>query len=131
MKIIYQDKYELVDSSMSDSNIGAWKRKNFRTHSIIINEVLNNKSKSVGIEIVDYRQCFDCMWLEEIFNDLYEAGIQDDELPFIYKADETNEIAVNTPFGITDKEAVNKLSMQREVLALFTCSVQVDRKGVP
>ena len=118
---------------MSDSNIGARKKKNIRNHSFIINgvinEILNNKNKSIDIEIVDYRQCFDSMWLEESINDLYEAGIQDDELPLIYKSDETSEIAVNTPFGITDRETVHKIVMQGEVLAPLKCSVQVDTIG--
>ena len=65
----------------------------------------------------------------ETINDLYEAGIQDDELPLIYKSDETSEIAVNTPFGITARETVHKIVMQGEVLAPLKCSVQVDTIG--
>ena len=57
------------------------------------------------------------------------AGIQDDELPIIFKSDETSEIAVNTPFGITDRETVHKIVMQGEVLAPLKCSVQVDTIG--
>ena len=53
------------------------------------------------------------------------AGIQDDELPIIFKSDETSEIAVNTPFGITDRETVHKIVMQGEVLAPLKCSIQV------
>ena len=30
MKMIYADKYDIIDKSMSDSNIGARKRKNIR-----------------------------------------------------------------------------------------------------
>ena len=119
---------------MSDSNIGARKKKNIRNNFFIINgvinEILNNKNKSVDIEIVDYRQCFDSMWLEETINDLYEVGIQDDELPLIYKSDETSEIPVNTPFGITDRETVHKIVMQGKVLAPLKCSVQVNDIGI-
>ena len=31
MKMIYKDKYDIIDESMSDSNIGARKQKNIQT----------------------------------------------------------------------------------------------------
>ena len=39
MKLIYGDKYDIVDKNMSDSNVGA--RKNIRNHIFIINEIIN------------------------------------------------------------------------------------------
>lgn len=32
MKLVYDDKYEMVDKNMSDSNVGARKLKNIRNH---------------------------------------------------------------------------------------------------
>ena len=32
MKMVYEDKYEIVDNNMSDSNVGARKHKNIRNH---------------------------------------------------------------------------------------------------
>ena len=32
MKMVYEDKYEIVDNNMSDSNVGARKQKNIRNH---------------------------------------------------------------------------------------------------
>ena len=50
MKMIYKDKYDIIDESMSDSNIGARKHKNIRNHIFIVNsiihDVLSRKSKS-------------------------------------------------------------------------------------
>ena len=75
MKIIYNEEYETIDSNMSDSNIGARKRKNIRNHIFLINGVINDiiqkKKNCVDIQILDYRQCFDSMWLDECVNDLY------------------------------------------------------------
>ena len=51
------------------------------------------------MEILDYRQCFDSMWMEEVINDLWEAGIQDDNLSLIARVNETVEVTVKTPFG--------------------------------
>ena len=32
MRLIYKDKYDIIEKSMSDSNIGARKKKNIRNH---------------------------------------------------------------------------------------------------
>ena len=49
MKLIYMDEYENLDKSMSDSQIGARKRKNIRNHTWVINgiicDVLSKKNK--------------------------------------------------------------------------------------
>ena len=133
MKLIYKDEYETVDESMSDSNIGARKFKNIRNHIFIIdadiNEVLVTKTDPIDIEILDYRQCFDGMWLEEVTNDLYEAGIKNRNLALIYEANKTNQVAVQTPHGLTEKIQIGRIVMHGETLAPLECSVQVDTFG--
>ena len=107
MKLVYQDKYSVVDENMSDSQIGARKKKNIRNHIFvlngIINEALNTKGKSIDLLIYDYRQCFDSLWLDECINDLYDAGIDDDKLALIYEANKVNNVAVTTPFGLSKR----------------------------
>ena len=50
MSLIYMDKYETIDSSMSDSQVGGRKGKNVRNHiwvvNGIINDVLSDKKKT-------------------------------------------------------------------------------------
>ena len=41
MKLIYEDKYGTVDASMSDSNVGARKKKSIRNHIFILNGIIN------------------------------------------------------------------------------------------
>ena len=57
MKLIYMEEYETIDKNMSDSNIGARKRKNIRNHIFIlngiINEAINTKNKAIDIVIFD------------------------------------------------------------------------------
>ena len=57
MKNIYADKYDTIDKKMSDSNVGARKRKNIRNHLFvlngIINDAINSKDKCLDIIIVD------------------------------------------------------------------------------
>ena len=134
MKLVYGDKYELVDKNMSDSNVGARKMKNIRNHIFVLNGVINDvihnpKRDSIDIEILDYRQCFDSMWMEEVLNDLWEAGIQDDNLSLIARVNESVEVSVKTPFGKTGSKEINNVVMQGEVFGPLCCSVQVDTFG--
>ena len=133
MKLVYKDKYDIVDSNMSDSNVGARKKKNIRNHIYvlngIINEAIKKKDKPVDLVIVDYKQCFDSLWLEECINDLFEAGIMDEKLALIYKLNSVNQVAVRTPFGLTEKKQVEKIVLQGEVLGPLECSVTVDTFG--
>ena len=133
MKLIYSDKYEIIDQNMSDSNVGARKNKNIRNHLFIlngiINDVLNSKNKSVDIIIVDYKQCFHSMWLDECANDLFNAGMKDDHLNLLYKANSKNQVAVKTPFGKTERKSVEKIVLQGEVFGPLECSVSVDSFG--
>jgi hypothetical protein len=133
MEMVYRDKYAIIDKSMSDSNVGARKKKNIRNHIFIINGIINealqNKSKSIDIQILDYRQCFDSMWLKECINDLYEAGVTDDALALIFESNKNNQVAVKTPAGLTKRELVKEIVLQGEVFGPLQCSVQVDSFG--
>ena len=80
MKMIYADKYDVIDKSMSDSNIGARKKKNIRNHIFVVNsilhDVLSSTSKDpVDIMVLDFKQMFDSECLYECLNDVYEAGV--------------------------------------------------------
>ena len=133
MKLIYSDKYKIIDKSMSDSNVGARRKKNIRNHIFIINgiiqEALCKKSEPVDLVIVDYRQCFDSLWLEECCNDLFEAGVNDDQIALIYKMNSKNQVAVKTPFGVSERKTVERIVLQGEVFGPLQCSVTIDTFG--
>ena len=130
--MIYNDKYDIVDESMSDSNVGARKKKNIRNHIFILNGLINESIKKkipLDILIVDYRQCFDSLWLDECINDMFEAGIKDDKLSLIYKLNSSNQVAVKTPFGLTERKEVEKVVLQGEVFGPLECSITIDTFG--
>ena len=81
-KLIMKDKYDIIDKSMSCSNIGARKGRNIRDHLFILNGVLNealqDKTKNIDILLTDIEKCFDKMSYRETANDLWSAGVQDD-----------------------------------------------------
>ena len=133
MKMVWGDVYDTLDSNMSDSNVGGRRKKNIRNHLFIINgivnDVINGKGEPIDMEVIDYRQCFDSMWLSESVNDLFESGIQDDNLALIHAANAKNLVAVKTPAGITDRKSIEKIVMQGEVTGPGQCSNQVDTFG--
>ena len=134
MKMVYKDKYPIIDKSMSDSNIGARKQMNIRNHIFVVNSVIHDvlrkkSSKSIDIMVLDYKQMFDSECLYECMNDLYEAGVKDDIFALIYEANRVNNVAVQTPHGISRREKFEEIVMQGDVLAPLISSLQVDTMG--
>ena len=119
---------------MSDSNIGARKNKNIRNHIFVVNsiihDVLSKKSKEpIDIMVLDYKQMFDSECLFECMNDLYETGVDDDVFSLIYEANRENQVAVQTPNGLSRRETFKEIVMQGDVLAPLISSLQVDTIG--
>ena len=132
MKIIYNEEYDVIEMHMSDSNIGARKHKNIRNHIFVLNGIINEaikKDKAVDIQILDYRQCFDSMWLEDCINDMFDYGVKSPNLALIYEANKVNKVAVMTPNGLTERKTVERIVMQGEVFGPLECSISVDTFG--
>ena len=47
-KLIYNSNYDTIDNNLSDSNVGARKRKNIRNHSFIINGIISDAAASIS-----------------------------------------------------------------------------------
>ena len=62
-------------------------------------------------------------------NDLYEAGVKDDIFALMYEANRINEVAVQTPNGLSRREVFEEIVMQGDVLAPLISSLQVDTIG--
>ena len=132
-KLIYNDKYETIDQSMSCSNLGARKNRNIRDHLFVINAILNDvtkRKKNVDIEIMDIAKCFDKMWYEETGNDIFNAGITDDKFVLLANSNLKCQVAVRTPWGsISDRVVLERIEMQGTVPAPLKASVQLDTLG--
>ena len=112
-KRIYMDKYKFIDENMSDSNVGGRKERNIRNHLFIvygiINSVVQKETGPVDIAIYDIAQCFDSMWLSETMNNIYDVlpkEQRDDKISLIYENNKKCELAINTPFGLTNRKTV-------------------------
>ena len=134
MRLIYMDYYPLLEKSMSDSQIGARKGKNIRNHLWIIHGIITdvNSTKSkkpVDMQVYDYKQCFDGLWLQECLNDFFKAGLSDDKLAVLYNINKNVNIAIRTPVGKTDRKSIFDVITQGDVIAPMLCSKQVDTFG--
>ena len=134
MKILLKDEYEMIDAFMSDLNVGGRKGKIIQDHLFIINGIIFDHAKSknktpLTIAIYDFRQWFDSMWQQEVINDLYEAGIQDDQLALLNEVNKINNLAVKTPDGISDRKTVRNVICQGDPWGSLECSLQVESFG--
>ena len=131
MKLIYKDIYETIDRNMSDSQIGSRKNRNIRNHIWVLNsiicDVISSKNKKpIDVQIYDYKQCFDSLWLEECLNDMYAGGLKDEKLNLLYSANKLVKIAVRTPVGKSETTDIHKVVIQGDVFGPLLCSKQVD-----
>ena len=132
-KLIYNDKYQIIDDQMSNSNIGGRKNRNVRDHLFVINGVMNDaiqNNENIDIQIMDVSKCFDKMNFKETANDLYEAGVTDDQFVTVVNSNKKCQVSVKVPGGAqTKRMELNEIEMQGTVLAPLKCSVQIDTLG--
>ena len=88
MRMLYMDKYSCLDSSISDAQVGGRKGRSVRNHIWVLNavicDILSKKKKTpIDLQIFDFKECFDSLWLEECMNDVYNGGIQDDKFSLL------------------------------------------------
>ena len=134
MRLIYLEKYDKLDSSMSDSQVGGRKRKSVRNHIWILNgvicDVLSNKKKTpIDLQIFDYKQCFDTLWIQECMNDIFKGGIQDEKFALLYNVNTRVDVAVKTPVGKTSRGVITNAVIQGDVFGPMFCAKQVDEIG--
>ena len=80
LRVIYNRKYDIIDSNMSESNIGARKGKGCRNHIWVINGINHEQNSSMKhaqlvIQSFDFTQMFDSMSLDITISDLYDNGL--------------------------------------------------------
>ena len=132
--MIYNDIYAIIDSNMSNSNIGARKNRNIRDHLFVIhaivNDIINNKdSDDVDFQIYDIAKCFDKLEFTNTATDFYIAGGSDDRFITVTNSNKNCDIAIKTPWGKTPRFTLNNIEMQGTVLAGLKCSVSIDTIG--
>ena len=131
MRLIYNQKYPEIDKNISDCQMGARKRKGCRNNLFIVNGIIHDimsskKKKPAVLLITDYKQMFDAIFLEQAINDIYDAGLSDDNLELIYQANKKVDMAVNTPDGLSERKCLEDVVLQGDTWGSILASVQVD-----
>ena len=131
MRMVYNSKYEEIDKNISDAQMGARKGKGCKSNIWIINGIIhetlfNKKKKPVVLQIYDYAQMFDSINLEEALNDIFDYGLNDDNLSLLYKANNEVNMAIKTPGGLTDRHKIRNSVLQGDTFGSLLASVQVD-----
>ena len=132
VRLIHQDKSKTIDSHMSDYQIGGRKGKNVRDHIFIVNGIVHLssvKKKPINIIVTDFQQCFDGLSLPLTCKDLYQSGCKDDKLALLFDINRTNNIAVITSMGLTDRFVPNENVLQGDVFGTVLASNQIDKFG--
>ena len=131
LKLIWKDETKKLDSFMSDGSVGGRKGRRIQDHLFIVNGVVyeharSRSSKSISISIYDSKQCFDSLWQEHIFNDLYEAGMNTDRLSLLWEINQVNNMSVKTPQGTSSRKEVKKIVCQGDPWGTIECSLHMD-----
>ena len=72
-----------LDRNLTDSNVGARKNRNIRDNIFAMNAIINSLAKenkeALDVQIFDIEKCFDSLWLHEVINCLFDAGLRNDK----------------------------------------------------
>ena len=101
LKFIHQDKANIIDSYMSEFQIGGRKNRNVRDHLFVVNGIVQDtlssvKMKPINLIIADFQLCFDGLSLPLTCQDLYSSGCKDDKLSLLYDINKQNNVSVRT-----------------------------------
>ena len=134
MRMIYNEKYPIIDKNMTDCQMRGRKGKGCKSNIWIINgiihEVLKSKRmKPVMLQIYDYKQMFDSINLQEAISDIYNVGLNDDSPALIYDANKEIQMSVKTPSGLTKRQTIKNIVLQGDTFGSILASVQVDSIG--
>ena len=132
-RLIYNDEYPTIDENMTDTNVGARKKRNIRDNIFVINAITNHtirrSVKGIDIQIFDAYKCFDKLWAKECINDMFENGFKSDKLPLLVKENEGAQVAIKTSRGITKRVDISNVIMQGTVWGSLFCTSTMDMLG--
>ena len=89
----------------------------------------SKKNNPIVIQFYDYKQMFDSINLKEAISDVFDAGLDDNNLNILYKANKHINMAIKTPNGLTNRQSVHDIVLQGDKFGSLLASVQVDKIG--
>ena len=132
-RLIYNDEYKNIDRKLTDANVGARKNRNIRDNIFVMNAIFNSMSKDNGenldCQVYDVETCFDALWLHEVVNCLYDAGLKNDKLTLLFLENNNANVAVKSNGGLSRRVNIKDIIMQGSVWGSLCCIVLMDKLG--
>ena len=132
-RLIYNDEYNNIDGNLTDCNVGARKKRNIRDNIFVINAIMNSVKKkneeALDFQVYDIEKCFDALWLHEVINCLYEAGLRNDKLPLLFLENNNAQVAIKSNGGLSQRVSIKNIIMQGSVWGSICCVVLMDKLG--
>ena len=133
MRLIYNQKQHVIESHMSDSNVGGRKKKSGINHIWLINRIIHDqltsiKKKPLVIQQYDFKQMFDGMDNSEACGDLFNYGVKDEHLKLIHEANREVVINVKTPQGLSKEYMLTNKVIQGQTWAYALDFTNFDTK---
>ena len=130
-KLIYHDEYHKKDDNLSDANVGARKGRNIRDNLFVVNAIINSikrgTQEAIDICAYDAGKCFDALWTYECINDLFEAWLQNDRLNLLFIMNQSAQVAMKTPHGITERVSILNIIMQGTKWGSLFCTTTMNK----
>ena len=132
-RLIYNDEIHNLDRNLTDSNVGARKNRNIRDNIFAMNAIINSLAKenkeALDVQIFDIEKCFDSLWLHEVINCLFDAGLRNDKLPLLFLENLNAQIAVKGNGLLSKRKNIKNIIMQGSVWGSICCVVLMDKLG--
>ena len=134
--LLFKEFREDIDENMSESNIGARKKRNMKDHLVIVHgivsSVVKEQKESIDIQVFDVQKAFDSIWVEDSLNEMYDTINEEnrnEKLALVYLMNKENHLGIRTSFGLTSRKNVPDICQQGGIFGPTLCSVSVDSLG--
>ena len=132
-RLMYNDEQSTIDANLTDCNVGSRKNRNICdnifVNCAIMNSIVKGSEEPVDCQLYDIEKCFDSLWLHETINDLYEAGLTNDNLNLLFLENQNANIAVKTSHGMSERRTIQNIVMQGSVWGGLKCVTTMDKLG--
>ncbi len=115
-----KDKMNNIDKFQA----GGTKNRSTADQTFLIRSAINHSkymNQCLYITLYDFSQCFDSLWLQDCLLSLWEIGISSEILNIIASLNETCNIIVKTPVGMTNEFQVKHIVQQGSVTGGALC----------
>ena len=87
---------------------------------------LKSQEVDVDLQIYDVQKCFDKLWYAETANDLYSAGLTDDQFVTVANSNQNCQVAIKVPWGkTTERKTLHNIEMQGTVITGIKYSIHI------